>query len=201
MRAVLRHRFALILGLLPLAACKVGPDYTPPETRMPDAWTEEMKTGVVQGPAELAEWWTRFDDQTLTDLIERADRGNLDLAIALARIKPVPLRARHRQGRDGFRASTRPASAEYVKPSKNGIARRDRRATAPTCGASGSTPRGNSTSSAASRATSSRPPRPARCPVRELPRRPRASSSRRSREQLHDDARVPAAASNSRAPT
>jgi NodT family efflux transporter outer membrane factor (OMF) lipoprotein len=120
MRAVLRHRFALLAVLVPLAACKVGPDYQPPETKMPDAWTQEMKTGVVQGPADLADWWTRFGDQTLTDLIERADRGNLDLAIALARIKQSRAALGIAKG-EKVPALDATGSAEYVDQSDNGV--------------------------------------------------------------------------------
>ena len=64
-----RLRSAATVCLLVLASCKVGPDYVPPETKMPDAWTEEMRSGVVQGPTALADWWKKFDDPVLSDLI------------------------------------------------------------------------------------------------------------------------------------
>ena len=77
----------IVVGLLALTACKVGPDYEPPQIETPDAWTEEIRNGVHQGPVDLKEWWTRFNDPMLTDLIERTDSGNLDLGIAMARIR------------------------------------------------------------------------------------------------------------------
>ncbi|MHC4954159.1 MAG: efflux transporter outer membrane subunit, partial [Planctomycetota bacterium] len=73
--------------LLLAGACKVGPDYEPPEIKQPDAWTEELRNGVLQGTEDLAAWWDKFDDPVLTELIQRADKGNLDLKIALSRIR------------------------------------------------------------------------------------------------------------------
>jgi NodT family efflux transporter outer membrane factor (OMF) lipoprotein len=37
-------------------------------------------------PADLARWWERFDDPLLTRLIDEATAGNLDLAVASARL-------------------------------------------------------------------------------------------------------------------
>jgi len=68
-------------------ACKVGPDYQPPELHEPDAWSEELRNGVFLGNEEISLWWQNFDDPVLTDLIDRANKGNLDLKIALARIR------------------------------------------------------------------------------------------------------------------
>ena len=70
-----------------VAACKVGPDYKPPEIKQPDAWSEELRNGVFLGNEEIARWWDKFNDPVLTDLIQRADKGNLGLKITLARIR------------------------------------------------------------------------------------------------------------------
>src|SRR6185437_478603 len=40
---------------------------------------------VTEQPAELARWWTRFNDAELDSLVERALRGNLDLRAAVLR--------------------------------------------------------------------------------------------------------------------
>lgn len=120
MRAVRRVRILLTHGLVALAACKVGPDYVRPEVRMPDAWTEEMRNGVVQGPAELAEWWTSFGDEKLNDLIRRADQGNLDLAVALARIKQSRAALGITKGEYLPLVDARGA-VEYTEGSSNGV--------------------------------------------------------------------------------
>jgi NodT family efflux transporter outer membrane factor (OMF) lipoprotein len=76
------------------AACTVGPDYQRPDIPVPDQWTEELTTGVFQGDAELAEWWTALNDPALDALIQRAAERNLDLRIATARIDQSRARLR-----------------------------------------------------------------------------------------------------------
>ena len=36
----------------------VGPDYVPPDTQMPDRWTQELSEGLTEGKADLRTWWT-----------------------------------------------------------------------------------------------------------------------------------------------
>lgn len=73
--------------LLLLQGCMVGPDYVAPETQMPDAWSQELSEGLVEGKADLRTWWTNLNDPILDRLIERATLGNLDLKSAVARIR------------------------------------------------------------------------------------------------------------------
>lgn len=74
-----------LVGLL--TGCMVGPDYVPPETRVPDLWAQDLSRGLVDGKADLRTWWTALDDPELDRLIERATHGNLDLRQAVARIR------------------------------------------------------------------------------------------------------------------
>jgi NodT family efflux transporter outer membrane factor (OMF) lipoprotein len=72
--------------LVPVAicACAVGPDYRAPAAPAPAAWTE----GDAADPAaDLAAWWTRFDDATLASLVERALAANRELRAADARVR------------------------------------------------------------------------------------------------------------------
>ena len=69
------------------AACKVGPDYEPPEPAMPDAWHHELVEGLAEGETGVETWWRSLNDPQLDELIQRAARGNLDLERAFARIK------------------------------------------------------------------------------------------------------------------
>ncbi len=73
--------------ILLTAGCSVGPDYKEPALAVPAAWTEAQPKGVDTRPAELARWWTAFDDPLLNSLVERAVQSNLDLRIAEARIR------------------------------------------------------------------------------------------------------------------
>jgi len=83
------HRPLLLISLVStLAGCAVGPDYRPPEQAslgVPDAW--RGGDGSAVDPAELGQWWTRFEDPLLTGLVDRAAAGNLDVAVAVARLR------------------------------------------------------------------------------------------------------------------
>lgn len=74
-------------GLILAPACKVGPDYTPPQTEMPDAWHEAATDGLAEGEASVQTWWEVLDDPVLTDLIKRAEEANLDLHAAFYNIQ------------------------------------------------------------------------------------------------------------------
>lgn len=80
------------LAAMMLAGCAVGPDYVPPEPFASSAWHSELKEGLGDSPTDpntLASWWKTFDDPQLSELIERAVAGNLDLKNAQARVRQV----------------------------------------------------------------------------------------------------------------
>ncbi len=87
-----------------LAGCTVGPDYKPPDTAMPAAFTDAaalsgaMESASKPGrpPAKRkpntaavdpTRWWRALGDHELDALVERAISGNLDLDIALNRLQ------------------------------------------------------------------------------------------------------------------
>ena len=83
------------LCLAAAAGCMVGPYYHPPQPNMPTAWagpTDQMTTSVEK-QAALVNWWTTFQDPTLSALVERAVKSNLDLRQAEARLQQA--RAAH----------------------------------------------------------------------------------------------------------
>ncbi|WP_114954774.1 efflux transporter outer membrane subunit [Sphingosinicella terrae] len=88
----MRSAFPLALAALATSACTtLGPDYRAPEaSALSVPWTYRGDVGAgtaaAQDPAELARWWERFDDPLLTRLIDEASAGNLDLAVAAARL-------------------------------------------------------------------------------------------------------------------
>jgi NodT family efflux transporter outer membrane factor (OMF) lipoprotein len=67
--------------------CSVGPDYKEPALAVPAAWNEAQQKGVDTRSAELARWWTAFEDPLLNSLVDRAVKSNLDLRVAEARIR------------------------------------------------------------------------------------------------------------------
>ena len=84
----IRLASALILSTS-LAACTVGPDYHPASAgalAVPDNY---YSTGTAQpiSEAELAAWWTRFNDPQLNALVEQAVASNLTIEQAAARLR------------------------------------------------------------------------------------------------------------------
>ena len=80
-----------LLCLAALTGCMVGPNFQRPQQSVPARWSGPLPPPPSQ-PAtteeeKLARWWTVFEDQTLTSLLERAVQGNLDLKLAEARIR------------------------------------------------------------------------------------------------------------------
>jgi NodT family efflux transporter outer membrane factor (OMF) lipoprotein len=81
---------ALPLAALALSACTVGPNYRPPALATPPAFVEAGAAQTPQGPladGDLTQWWTRFGDPTLDDLIAKALADNPDLQIAASRVR------------------------------------------------------------------------------------------------------------------
>lgn len=76
----------LIFTIVAFGGCQVGPDYSPPEIKMPDVWQQELTKGLDSGQADLQTWWLNLNDPVLNDLIEKAGAENLSLKIAAARI-------------------------------------------------------------------------------------------------------------------
>jgi outer membrane protein, multidrug efflux system len=78
----------VVLGLLMLAGCTVGPNYHRPNASAPARWGEPMAGGETNSStASVAAWWKSFNDRELDSVIERAIQSNLDLKIATARVR------------------------------------------------------------------------------------------------------------------
>lgn len=75
--------FALLPAAL-AAACAVGPDYVPPVPTAPTL--AAANAAPVTGEPFDAAWWEQFGDPVLDELVERSLEGDLDLAIAAARV-------------------------------------------------------------------------------------------------------------------
>ena len=73
-----------------LAGCTVGPNYAPPSAAslaMPDQYHYAANGGVAQSVSELPVWWQQFNDPTLTALMDQAIAQNLDIAVAISRLR------------------------------------------------------------------------------------------------------------------
>lgn len=81
-------KYLFFLGiLLATASCKVGPDYEPPLTPMPEIYSEEpVDKTFLPEEEDLVKWWSRFDDPVLDALLEEAVSNNFDYHIALEKV-------------------------------------------------------------------------------------------------------------------
>lgn len=83
------------MAALTLAGCTVGPNFKEPPPDASKDWvkpvrpnypTTQSKT-ITDDPANVATWWTSFNDDLLTSLIDRSIRANLDIRQAESRLR------------------------------------------------------------------------------------------------------------------
>src|SRR5262249_52996492 len=77
----------VVVSLVTAGGCAVGPNYKRPQVPVPSQWTVTPARGTTAKPIEKDEWWSSFQDTELSSLIERAVKQNLDLKLALERVK------------------------------------------------------------------------------------------------------------------
>lgn len=77
-----------LLGLgFTLSSCMVGPEYTIPETADSIRISSIVYPDVRFEQTDLSHWWTVFNDDQLSTLIRLGEEKNLDIKIAIARVK------------------------------------------------------------------------------------------------------------------
>lgn len=121
-RIRVRSGLALLTAAL-ATACTVGPDYEPPDfgaATVPDQWRTAVETEMAADTTDLEMWWTSFNDTLLTDLIRRAELGNLSLQAAVGRV--VEARAIRGVAKGGYYPDIVLGGAyTYQKLSENGL--------------------------------------------------------------------------------
>jgi outer membrane protein, multidrug efflux system len=85
-------RKRLLLSLLCLAGCTVGPNYHTPDLKTPDQYASLNQNGAplsqpIAQAVDPSRWWQQFHDPELESLIERALAANLDLLTAASRVR------------------------------------------------------------------------------------------------------------------
>jgi len=78
--------FSLLLG----GCMTAGPDYKRPVVGTPTNWSTKVDGVIPNGPlgtAALSQWWCVFGDAVLADLAASAQRNNLDVKQAEARLR------------------------------------------------------------------------------------------------------------------
>src|SRR2546423_9310739 len=88
------RNLGLALAGFAVAGCSVGPNYKPPRTPMPAAFSD-YSTPTTQPTTQpsiskgevVSAWWTTFNDPVLNRLIADSAAANLDLRAAEARVR------------------------------------------------------------------------------------------------------------------
>ncbi|MEM9109648.1 MAG: efflux transporter outer membrane subunit [Planctomycetota bacterium] len=124
-----RWLFIFVLPVVfPMTGCiQVGPDYQRPEMDSHATWAASKKASFNQAlPEDIETWWQELQDPMLNSLVDRAFNANLDLAIAVQRVRQAAANrgiaagerfpdldgsgsySRERQGANNFPALTDP---------------------------------------------------------------------------------------------
>jgi len=89
------------VGALLLSACNAGPAYRPPspsDLKIPAEFQSSSTITAEQEMIDLARWWESFEDPVLTELVDRAFTGNLDIGVAAARLRQARATLRATRG-------------------------------------------------------------------------------------------------------
>ncbi|MBE3638869.1 efflux transporter outer membrane subunit [Mangrovicoccus algicola] len=78
-------RSLICLALLAAACAPVGPDYVRPDLAMQARFAEGDAAAI--GEVATRRWWTAYNDAMLNDLVARGLAQNLDIAVAVERIR------------------------------------------------------------------------------------------------------------------
>lgn len=115
------RRLSLFLAaflVLSITGCmSVGPDYEVPEMEVPTVWQAGSDPALLPAEAVVICWWGVFDDPLLDQLIEMGEQSNLDLQIAVTRVKEARARlgvasGEHWPAVDAAGSATRQRSSE-----------------------------------------------------------------------------------------
>jgi NodT family efflux transporter outer membrane factor (OMF) lipoprotein len=94
-RGISQTTIASLVVSITLAACAVGPNYTPPRSELvPFHNLADFSGAMAPSTTPLDRWWLGFNDPMLVTLVQRALDQNLDLAAALGRVRQARAAAR-----------------------------------------------------------------------------------------------------------
>jgi NodT family efflux transporter outer membrane factor (OMF) lipoprotein len=99
------HRAGLLLAIMVLGGCTVGPDYTPPKPpEGADAPLVSLRPSAESAALPPDDWWRLYDDPRLDGYLREAFAANVDLAAAEANLSAA--RAELEAARSGLYPST-----------------------------------------------------------------------------------------------
>lgn len=76
-----------LIALWCTTSCKVGPNYEKPQEVPATTWTASSTTAVTPSEPELNDWWKKFEDPILDQLVVQAQESNATLEQSLANVR------------------------------------------------------------------------------------------------------------------
>jgi NodT family efflux transporter outer membrane factor (OMF) lipoprotein len=119
-------KYQMIAAALLLAGCTVGPNFTRPDAKLPNAWCADHCQAAQATPSHTAvapintAWWTSFNDPELVKLEQRVADENLDLKVASLRLAESRAE-RSITAADQYPSINGNASAVRERASANGV--------------------------------------------------------------------------------
>jgi len=107
------------LAALLLAGCAVGPNYRTPETTVEERFDAQPLLVTASQEDIDREWWKRFGDPVLDELVASAAANNREVAAATARLRAARAQRRERLF-DFLPTITGNAGYDNVRQSRNG---------------------------------------------------------------------------------
>ncbi len=86
-RAIRNTSVGIGFTILALASCKVGPNYEPPQELPTHEWSQTPAEGVTAEAADPNDWWKRFNDPVLDQLIGQSEQANATIEQSLAHVR------------------------------------------------------------------------------------------------------------------
>jgi len=74
-------------SVLIVTACKVGPNYERPQLLPAELWSQPAQGQITAAEPELREWWKRFNDPVLNQLITQSEESNATIEQSLANVR------------------------------------------------------------------------------------------------------------------
>ncbi|MEM1086165.1 MAG: efflux transporter outer membrane subunit [Pseudomonadota bacterium] len=92
---MIRRTLAATALTLGLSACAIGPDYQGPDS-IEVGYTDLAKQSdlLVTNRNAQADWWARYNDPVLTDLMRAAEANNIDIGLAALHVQEARARRR-----------------------------------------------------------------------------------------------------------
>ncbi|MBL4804965.1 MAG: efflux transporter outer membrane subunit [Alphaproteobacteria bacterium] len=91
----MRRLKPLLITLVALSACTVGPDYEKPDMQAPPEFVSQEVLDILNDGHDEAfatDWWTGFDDPILNDLVLNGLKNNFEIASAAAEVREAKAR-------------------------------------------------------------------------------------------------------------